>query len=77
MPNKRTCKRRRVKRNSDGSYNEEDIKHNRNCEAKYMIKDNAWMKPILRNKKPKGSDKYLKMLLKKRIKTLKNSSTRK
>ena len=69
MPNKRTCKRRRVRQNSDGSYNQEDIDHNNNCESNFMVTDNSWIKPILKNKKPKG----LKKLLVKRIKTLRKS----
>ena len=55
MPNKqRTCKRRRVRKKSDGSLNQEDMEHNRKCEQKYMQIDNPWMKSILNNKKPKG-----------------------
>ena len=73
MPNKRTCKRRKVRQNPDGSYNQEDIEHNNKCESNFMITDNSWMKPILKNKKPKGRDKYMKKLLIKRIKTLRKS----
>ena len=32
MAKNRTCKRRRVRKNSDGSLNEEDMEHNRKCE---------------------------------------------
>ena len=35
-------KRRRVRKMKDGSYNQEDIDHNKKCE-KDMIKDNPWM----------------------------------
>ena len=73
MPDKqRTCKRRKVRINSDGSANQDDMKHNKKCEQKYMLIDNPWMKPVLNKIKPKGYNKYLKHLVKKRIKTLKN-----
>ena len=37
MANKqRTCKRRKVRKNPDGSLNQEDMEHNRKCEEKYM-----------------------------------------
>ena len=75
MPVKnRTCKRRKVRINSDGSFNQEDIEHNRKCEQKYMFIDNPWMKQVLNEKKPKGYNKVLKTLVKKRIKTLKNKT---
>ena len=74
MPDKqRTCKPRRVRINSDGSRNQEDMEHNNKCELKYMLIDNPWMKPLLNKKNPKGYDKYLKHLVKERIKTLKIS----
>ena len=73
MPDKqRTCKRRKVRINSDGSPNQDDMEHNKKCEQKYMFIDNPWMKSVLNKKKPKGYNKYLKHLVKKRIKTLKN-----
>ena len=54
MPHKqRTCKRRKVRINSDGSYNQEDMEHNRKCEQKYMSIDNPWMKSVLNEKKTK------------------------
>jgi len=68
---KRTCKRRRVRKNPDGSLNQKDMEYNKKCEQKYMFADNPWMKQVLSSKKPKGYDKYLKHLVKKRIKTLK------
>ena len=68
---KGTCKRRRVRINSDGSYNKNDMDHNKKCEQKHMLGDNPWMKSVLNEKKPKGYDKYLKHLVKKRMKTLK------
>lgn len=74
---KNTCKRIKVRKNKDGTLNEEDMEHNRKCEQKNMLKDNIWMKDILNNKNPKGYDKYLKILVKKRIKTLKNKKTKK
>ena len=42
-----------------------------------MLKDNLWMKDILNIKKPKGYNKTLKVLVKKRIKTLKNKNKNK
>jgi len=68
---KRTCKPHRVRKNPDGSLNQKDMEYNKKCEQKYMFADNPWMKQVLSSKKPKGYDKYLKHLVKKRIKTLK------
>lgn len=76
-PKQRTCKRRKVRVNSDGTLNEEDMEHNRKCEEKYMFIDNPWMKPILSEKKPKGYKKHLKSLIKKRIKDVKNKTKKK
>ena len=74
MSNKqRTCKRRRVRRNANGSPNEEDMEHNRKCEQKYMLVDNPWMKSVLNKKNPKGYDKFLKQLVKKRRRFLKKT----
>lgn len=70
--NKNTCKRRRVRINSDGSYNQDDISHNKKCEEKHMLGDNPWMKSVLNKKNAKGYDKYLKDLVKNRTKTVKN-----
>lgn len=72
-----TCKRIKVRKNTDGSLNEQDMEHNRKCEQKNMLKDNVWMKHILNIKKPKGYNKSLKLIVKKRIKTLKNKKTKK
>ena len=55
----------KVRKNKDGTLNEEDMEHNRKCEQKNMLKDNIWMKDILNKKNPKGYDKYLKILVKK------------
>ena len=74
---KNTCKRIKVRINKDGSLNEQDMEHNRKCEQKNMLKDNIWMKDILNKKNPKGYNKYLKLQVKKRIKTLKNKSKKK
>ena len=74
---KNTCKRIKVRKNKDGSLNEQDMEHNRKCEQKNMLKDNIWMKDILNKKNPKGYNKYLKLQVKKRIKTLKNKSKKK
>ena len=71
MIRNRTCKRRKVRINSDGSLNKDDLEHNRKCEQKYMIIDNPWMKSVFNKKKPKGYDKFLKKTIKKRMKTLK------
>jgi hypothetical protein len=68
--NKRSYNRRRVRINLDGSANQEDMEHNRKCEKKYMKIDNPWMDGVLNNKNPKGYDKYLKQIVKKRIETL-------
>ncbi len=73
MIRNRTCKRRKVRINSDGSLNQDDLEHNRKCEEKYMLIDNPWMKPIIKNKKPKGYDKYLKNVIMKKIKTVKTN----
>lgn len=67
-----TCKRRRVRINSDGSYNQDDISHNKKCEENHMLGDNPWMKSVLNKKNAKGYDKYLKHLVKNRTKTVKN-----
>ena len=40
VSSKKSCKRRRVRKMKDGSYNQEDIDHNKKCE-KDMIKDNS------------------------------------
>lgn len=76
MPNNKqgTCKRRKVRKNSDGSLNQEDMEHNRKCEQKYMMVDNTWMKDVLNKKKPTGYNKYLKQLVKKRVTTFKKKS---
>lgn len=74
---KNTCKRIKVRKNKDGTLNEQDMEHNRKCEQKNMLKDNLWMKNILNIKKPKGYSKTLKLLVKKRIKTLKNKNIKK
>lgn len=74
---KNTCKRIKVRKNKDGSLNEQDMEHNRKCEQKNMLKDNIWMKDILNKNNPKGYNKYLKLQVKKRIKTLKNKSKKK
>ena len=76
MPNnkQRTCKRRKVRKNPDGSLNLEDIEHNKKCEKKYMMIDNPWMKDILNKKNPTGYNKYLKHLVKNRIAMLKKKS---
>lgn len=72
MSNKRkTCKRIKVRINSDGSLNKDDVEHNRRCEQKYMLIDNPWMKSVLNGKNPKGYNKFLKNVIKKRRKTLK------
>lgn len=68
---KGTCNRRRVRINSDGSYNQDDISHNKKCEEKHMLGDNPWMKSVLNKKNAKGYDKYLKHLVKNRTKTVK------
>ena len=73
MIRNRTCKRRKVRINSDGSLNQDDLEHNRKCEEKYMLIDNPWMKPIIKNKKPKGYDKYLKNVIMKKIKAVKTN----
>lgn len=75
MPNKRkTCKRIKVRINSDGSLNKDDVEHNRKCEQKYMLIDNPWMKSVLNAKNPTGYNKFLKNVIKKRRKTLKKNN---
>ena len=71
---KRTCKIRKVKTNSDGTPNEEDMEYNRKCELKYIFIDNPWMKPLLKEKNPKGYNKDLKEMVKKKIKDLKTKT---
>ena len=73
---KNDCKRRRVRRNKDGSYNKEDLEHNRKCYEKNMMKDNPWMKDVLKEKNPSPYDKYLKKLIKKRCKSKKKSKSK-
>lgn len=69
---KNTCKRRRVRISANGSYNKDDMEHNKKCEQKHMLGNNPWMKPLLNKKNTKGYDKYLKHLVKNRTKTVKN-----
>ena len=40
---RRTCKRRRVRKNKDGTFNKKDLAHNAKCLEKYMLVDNPWM----------------------------------
>ena len=40
---KKTCKRKRVRKMPDGTYNQKDIEHNQKCQDKYMLEDNPWM----------------------------------
>jgi len=68
--------RRRVRKNPDGSRNQKDMDHNRKCEENMLI-DNPWMNSVLKKNKPTGYDKYLKNLVKNRIKTLKKKSSKK
>jgi thiol-disulfide isomerase/thioredoxin len=63
----RTCKRRRVRKNADGSYNKADIEHNQRCANKYTKRDNPWMKEVLKGKPKTEYDKFLKQLIKKNI----------
>jgi hypothetical protein len=64
---RRTCKRKKVRIDSYGIRNKEDMEHNRKCDEKYMMIDNPWMKSVLRKKNPKGYDKFLKgLIIKKR-----------
>jgi len=39
----RILRRRRIRKNPDGSQNEEDIRHNEECYRLYMYIDNPWM----------------------------------
>ena len=73
----KTCKRRRVRKKSDGSLNQKDIEHNRKCEKKYMLIDNPWMKSVLNEKNPKGYNKYLKHLVTQRVSNLKKENKEK
>ena len=42
MPHKkRTCKRRKVRINSHGYPNQDDMEHNKKCEQKYMLIDTS------------------------------------
>ena len=43
MPRKKSQKRKRVKRNKDGTLNKKDLAHNVALYKKYMLKDNPWM----------------------------------
>ena len=38
-----SCKRKRVRKNPDGSLNQEDLQHNQRCVDINMISDNPWM----------------------------------
>ena len=38
-----SCKRRRVRKNADGTLNEEDMAHNAKCYNENFLKDNPWM----------------------------------
>jgi hypothetical protein len=49
------CKRKRIRKNSDGSYNQDDIDHNDKCAKKYMLRDNSWIKKSRRRKSKKKS----------------------
>jgi hypothetical protein len=56
----KTCKRRRVRKNKDGSFNKEDLKHNQKCSEKLA----PWMKDVLNEKNKTEYDKYLAELIK-------------
>ncbi len=64
MPRKKSHRRKRVKRNKDGTLNKKDLAHNAAISEKYMFKDNPWMKEVLKEKNPTEYDKYLKYLIK-------------
>ena len=70
----RKCKRRKVRQNPDGSFNQKDMEHNKKCEQQNMMVDNPWMKSVLNKKNPTGYNKYLKHLVIKRKATLKKNS---
>ena len=38
-----SCKRKRVRKNPDGSLNQEDLQHNQRCVDINMFSDNPWM----------------------------------
>ena len=56
----KTCKRRRVRKNKDGSFNKEDLEHNQKCSEKMA----PWMKDVLNEKNKTEYDKYLAELIK-------------
>lgn len=56
------CKRKRIRKNKDGSFNQEDIDHNQRCQDLYELQDNPWMKHSKKNNKRSNRNK------KKRIK---------
>ena len=65
---KKTCKRRRVRKNPDGSWNKKDLAHNITCSRLRMGKDNPWMNDVMKkSKKINAYDKFLKHLIKKNV----------
>ena len=40
---RRNCRRRRVRKNKNGTLNKKDLAHNAACLKKNMLKDNPWM----------------------------------
>ena len=73
---KSTCKRRRVRISADGSYNESDMKHNKDCERKHMAK--IVTKPsVIRSKKQGGKNNTKGRAGKKKSTTKPNGGTKK
>ena len=60
-----SCKRRRVRKMKDGTFNQKDIEHNQKCQDKYMLEDNPWM---LEKSALKITKKLYPKLIKKRSK---------
>ena len=54
---KRKCKIRRVRKDKDGSFNQEDINHNQKCRDLYELQDNPWMVDIFTKKKSSPYEK--------------------
>ena len=62
------CKRKRVRKNKDGTLNEKDMEHNKRCRDLYELQDNPWMKDSRKKRTKKNRKKRTKKNRKKRTK---------
>ena len=71
--NPRKCKRIRVKKNKDGTWNQEDIDHNQRCQDLYELNDNSWKKTFTKKKRKKKSNKRSRKVKSRKIKKTKRT----